>query len=66
MKSHELAKALLTAPDCEVGCILNVTSEVNEDDQRFFGTLEEINHLPSNTGFGLNDAVLMFHGTIDK
>ena len=66
MRSHELAKILLENDDCEVTCSVDISTCDDDAGRRVFGDLVEINSLPTNEGFGSNEAVLLFVGSINQ
>ena len=60
MKSHELANLLLTAPDVEVLCRVDVSTCEDDAGDRVFGSFTGINALPTDDGLGRDEIVLMF------
>ena len=63
MRSHELAKELLEAPDGEIVCSVDIsTCEGNAEDRCFGENFEGINSLPTDEGFGSDEVVLLFSG----
>jgi len=64
MRSHELAKAMLEAPDGKVICSVDISTCEEDADARCFGEFDEINSLPSEVGFGSDEVQLLFSGHI--
>jgi len=60
MKSHKLAKILLSAPDGEIECSVDISTGEHDADARVFGCFTEVNSLPTDKGFGSNIAMLLF------
>ena len=66
MRSHEMAKILLEAPDGKVVCSVDISTGEDDANARCFGEFEEINSLPSDVGFGSNEVQLLFSGSIQR
>lgn len=64
MRSHELAKALLAAPDGHVECSVDISTCEQDANLRCFGDLVGINGLPDDIGFGSDIAMLLFEGSV--
>jgi len=63
MRSHELAKELLEAPDGKVVCSVDISTGQDDAGDRCFGeAFEGINSLPTDIGFGSDEVVLLFSG----
>ena len=65
LRSHELAKAMLAAPDGKVVCSVDISTNEESADHRCFGDFEEINSLPSEEGFGSEEVQLLFSGCLN-
>lgn len=68
MKSHELAKIMLSAPDGEITCSVDISTSDSDADRRCFGTFTEVNSLPTEQGFkgfGGSSVELLFDGHIN-
>ena len=67
MRSHELARAMLDAPDGEVICSVDISTEQDDSNARCFGAFfEGVNYLPSDVGFGSDEVSLLFSGTTNQ
>ena len=66
MRSHDLARELLKAPDGEIRCSVDISTGEHDADDRCFGEFADINSLPSSNGFGSNYVDLNFDGEIQK
>lgn len=64
VRSHELAKIMLAAPDGKVVCSVDISTSEKDANARCFGEFEEINSLPSGVGFGSDEVQLLFCGSI--
>lgn len=63
MRSHELAKKMLEAPDGKIVCSVDIsTCEDNAEDRCFGEEFEGINSMPTDAGFGSDEVVLLFRG----
>lgn len=58
MKSHEIARLLLSLPNRVVKCSVNVSKDDSDYDRRVFGDMSGYNELP-------NEIVLLFEGELN-
>ena len=58
MKSHEIARLLLSLPNRVVKCSVNVSKDDSDYDRRVFGDMNGYNELP-------NEIVLLFEGELN-
>lgn len=65
MRSHELAKRLLEAPDGDVCCSVDISTCEEDSSRRCFGEFTEINSLPTDTGYGSTEVMLLFEGSLN-
>lgn len=65
MNSHELAKLLLRAEDGPICCSVDISTCEEDALRRVHGDFTEVNCTPSAQGFGGNEVVLLFEGSIN-